>query len=122
MFLKDEDFPIPATLDDGSVDASGLPTGLLSLAGGAIHRALLLFTATGVRVEKPPNFGPDTSATPVASYIKNIRRFTWTRWSSILTSSGARIVDSIPLLPDPSSLLFDTFRDEMYMPSSPPVE
>ncbi|KAJ6605774.1 hypothetical protein B0H10DRAFT_1957105 [Mycena sp. CBHHK59/15] len=33
MFLKDEDFPIPATLDDGSVDASGLPTGLLSLAG-----------------------------------------------------------------------------------------
>ncbi|KAJ6629575.1 hypothetical protein B0H10DRAFT_2428245 [Mycena sp. CBHHK59/15] len=118
-FLKNVNVVIPDQAADGLFTASDLPRGLLAMAGGAVHHALLLYIATGVAPvlpEKPPNFSVETSGTQVAAIMKNIQRFTWSRWSSILTACGANLIASDGTLPNG---VYATYQDDVYMPSSP---
>ncbi|KAJ6579814.1 hypothetical protein B0H10DRAFT_1962745 [Mycena sp. CBHHK59/15] len=118
-FLKNVKILIPEVAPDGSWDPSGLPIGLLAMAKGALHRALSLYTATGtVAIGPQPQFSSETSGGQVLACMTTIQRFTWTRWSSILISCGANLVED--LAPAPSAT-YDSYADDMYIPSSPPA-
>ena len=132
--LKKEEFILPTEVDPVSkkYDFSDMPCGLLAMSAAAvshslrshrieltsivkIERALKLYIETGVRPERLPKFSKVSSGTSVTSYLKNIRRFTLTRWEGILAACGAQTVASAPLVP----FAFDAYRDFIYTPSSP---
>ncbi|KAJ6490014.1 hypothetical protein C8R45DRAFT_992362 [Mycena sanguinolenta] len=115
--LKKEEFILPTEVDPVSkkYDFSDMPSGLLAMSAAAIERALKLYIDTGVRPERLPKFSKVSSGTSVTSYLKNIRRFTLTRWEGILAACGAQTVASAPPVP----FAFDAYRDFIYTPSSP---
>ncbi|KAJ6628597.1 hypothetical protein B0H10DRAFT_1940426 [Mycena sp. CBHHK59/15] len=116
-FMKNCSFAIPELSENG-YDFSQLPIGFLGMAAAAVESALLLYSVTGIRVEKPPDFSSDTSATAVGGYIKNIRLFTKSRWESIIDATSADVIETV-VAPIEVTIALDVVRDSMYTPSSP---
>ncbi|KAJ7021281.1 hypothetical protein C8F04DRAFT_1241431 [Mycena alexandri] len=116
-FLKTAEFTIPEANTDGSFDSSELPTGLFGLIAAGVERGLKRYVATGVRQEELPKFTKAVGGPRVAAYITNIRRFTRTRWISLLTA--ARPTAIAPPASDKFEDEFDGLTEYAYVPSSP---
>ncbi|KAJ7016289.1 hypothetical protein C8F04DRAFT_1281955 [Mycena alexandri] len=74
------------------------------------------YTATGVREEKLPKFTRKLGSPRVAEFMNNIRRFTLSRWTSLLdalepTTTAAPVSEAADEL--------DSYGDFVYVPSSP---
>ncbi|KAF7354561.1 hypothetical protein MSAN_01369200 [Mycena sanguinolenta] len=117
LILRKEEFILPTELDPvtNKYDFSNMPSGLLAMAAAGVERALRLYIETGVRPEKLPKFSKSSSGTSVTSYLKNIRRFTRSRWECMLAACGAQTY----MAPSPAPFAFDAYRDFIYTPSSP---
>ncbi|KAK6996846.1 hypothetical protein R3P38DRAFT_3221315 [Favolaschia claudopus] len=116
-FLKNKNgFQLPAERQDKKYDFSDMPRGLFALAAAGVERAFKVFAENGQRPDKLEKFTISLYGTSVASYIKNIARFTRSRWESLLLASEALVATNAPVR-DASEL--DDMRDYMYVPSSP---
>ncbi|KAF7373957.1 hypothetical protein MSAN_00608200 [Mycena sanguinolenta] len=117
LILRKEEFILPTELDPvtNKYDFSNMPSGLLAMAAAGVERALRLYIETGVRPEKLPKFSKSSSGTSVTSYLKNIRRFTRSRWECMLAACGAQTY----MAPSSTPFAFDAYRDFIYTPSSP---
>ncbi|KAJ7041314.1 hypothetical protein C8F04DRAFT_1230402 [Mycena alexandri] len=112
--LKTTGFAIP---EADSFDISKLPTGLFGLIAAGVERGFKRYTATGVREEELPKFTKKLGGPRVAVYIANIRRFTLTRWISLLTA--ARPTPTAAPVSNEFDDEFDGLREYAYVPSSP---
>ncbi|KAF7334106.1 hypothetical protein MVEN_02316400 [Mycena venus] len=116
-FLKNQKYIIPEAGPDGKFDFSGLPSGLFALSAAGVERAFNAFTATGVRPQKLPKFSQAESGTTCSGYANNIRRFTRSRWESLLNACGVEAEEAAIAPAD--AMAVDGIRDSMYIPSSP---
>ncbi|KAJ6546157.1 hypothetical protein B0H10DRAFT_2131745 [Mycena sp. CBHHK59/15] len=111
-FLKSVKILILEVAPDSSWDPSGLPIGLLAVMQARTH---------------PPDVSEENcSCGPMATMPEllttpfgiTIQHFMWTRWSSILISCGANLVEDLAPAP---SVMYGPYTDDMYIPSSPPA-
>ncbi|KAJ7215855.1 hypothetical protein GGX14DRAFT_442364 [Mycena pura] len=121
-FLKIVKIIMPDVANDGSFNANDLPTGLLGMAKAAVYRSLSLYAASGaVPLGQQPTFSADSAGGQILAAVTTIGRFTvtWTRWSSILTSSGAVLVEDGEDDSANPPAFSDPYGDDGYIPSSP---
>ncbi|KAJ7020114.1 hypothetical protein C8F04DRAFT_1197008 [Mycena alexandri] len=114
--VKTGEFNIPTPDPDGSFNRSDLPSGLFGLVAAGVERGFKRYTATGVREEKLPKFTRKLSSPRVAVFMNNIRRFTLSRWTSLLdalepTTTATPVSEAADEL--------DSYGDFVYVPSSP---
>ncbi|KAJ7927419.1 hypothetical protein B0H13DRAFT_1861414 [Mycena leptocephala] len=116
-FLKNTDFIIPEPGPDGKYDFSSMPCGLFAMSANAIERGFEAYAATGIAAPVP-KFSKPVVGTAVAAYMKNINRFTLSRWESLLAATGASSTSSAALRE--AAAMHEGCRDSIYVPSSPP--
>ncbi|KAF8191846.1 hypothetical protein K438DRAFT_871579 [Mycena galopus ATCC 62051] len=116
-FLKNEELTLPVEHDDGSFDASGMPTGLFGLIAGGLERGFKLYSRTGQREAQVPKFKVQTYNTAINAYVSNIQRFTLSRWTSLLVALGPTTV--VTTAAEATDDELDGRREYAYVKSSP---
>ncbi|KAF8140744.1 hypothetical protein K438DRAFT_2030436 [Mycena galopus ATCC 62051] len=116
-FLKNEELTLPVEHDDGSFDASGMPTGLFGLIAGGLERGFKLYSRTGQREAQVPKFKVQTYNTAINAYVSNIQRFTLSRWTSLLAALGPTTV--VTTAAEATDDELDGHREYAYVKSSP---
>ncbi|KAK7031735.1 hypothetical protein R3P38DRAFT_2925458 [Favolaschia claudopus] len=115
-WMKGETFSIPPQRLDKTYDFGKMPAGLFALAAAGLERAFIAYSGDGIRPPTLPKFDKVNSGTAVRGYMKNIARFGYTRWSSLMTACKSPIV---VVDEEDDDFAMGSLRDFIYLQSSP---